>query len=102
MVISLNLYGIHNGADKHLELFTLQCSKVEELAPEELNAFLKREYFGENPTRDKLRNSSFYSLDESIIDLNSKWLRNHPEIEVLSIDNMFLELEKFIGHKIEQ
>jgi hypothetical protein len=90
------------GANEHLNLFTLQCSIVEELTTEELNEYLLSEYFGENSTRDKLKNDSFYSIDESIIDLNSKWLRNHPKIQVLSIDDMFLELEKFIGRKIER
>ncbi len=70
------------------------------MTKEELDSFLLGEYFGENPTRDKLKNDLFFSLDESIIDLNSKWLRNHPKLEVLSIEDMFVELEKFIGRKI--
>lgn len=90
------------GASKHLEIFNLQSSKVENLTKEELNSFLQGEYFGNNPIRDGLKNRLFYSLDENITELNSKWLKNHPKLEVLTIENMFLELEKFIGRKIER
>ena len=82
------------GANKHLDLFNLQCFKVDNLTKEELDSFLQGQYFGENSTRDMLNNDLFYSLDESIIDLNSKWLKNHPKLEVLTIENMFFISDK--------
>ncbi len=90
------------GAEKHLQLFRTQSEKVEKLPEDELKAFLQSDYFGENPTRDSLKNYSFYDVDEDLIKLNSKWLRNHPQLEVMTIENMFLELEKFIGRKIDR
>lgn len=88
------------GAGKHLELFNEQSSKVEDLEEGELQKFLESEYFGPNKTRDKLKNSSFYSLEEDLIELNSRWLKNHPDLQVLPIEEMFLELEKYIGRNI--
>ncbi|KPE50190.1 hypothetical protein [Chryseobacterium indologenes] len=88
------------GAEKHLELFNEQSSKVEDLEEGELQKFLKSEYFGPNEIRDKLKNSAFYSLEEDLVTLNSRWLKNHPDLLVLPIEEMFLELEKFIGRKI--
>ncbi|MEC5145617.1 hypothetical protein [Chitinophaga sp. 212800010-3] len=90
------------GALKHLDLFLEQCSKVEALEKEALQSYLESQYFGPNATRDKLKNDSFYSLGEDLIDLNSAWLRNHPDLQVLTIDGMFLELEKIVGRKIER
>jgi len=88
------------GAEKHLKLFTEQSNKVDSLPKTQLQDFLKSEYFGVNPTRDFLNNHEFYDLNEDLIMLNSQWLRNHSDLKVLSISDMFVELEKFIGRKI--
>jgi hypothetical protein len=90
------------GASKHLDFFNLQCGKVENLEKTELASFLQSPYFDENPTRDKLNNDAFFSLDEeeSIIELNSNWLKNHSKLQVMTIENMFLEFDKFFGRKI--
>lgn len=90
------------GAEKHLELFQEQCSKVERLQESELQKFLESEYFGPNKTRDALKNDTFYSLDENITDLHSQWLKEHPDLKVLTVDDMFSELEKWTGHAIDR
>lgn len=90
------------GAEKHLAYFIQQSKVVESLPKEELDVFLEREYFGENPTRDQLKNDSFFELNESITELNAKWLRNHPQLKVLSVDDMYAELEKLVGHSIDK
>lgn len=90
------------GALKHLELFNQQCEKVSSLSKDELNSFLESDYFGENKTRDLLKNDTFFDIDENLIELNSKWLKNHKDLWVLSIDDMFEEIENFVGHKIEK
>jgi len=99
---SIQVYLEKIGAHKHLALFIEQRDKVNRLDKEELESFLKEEYFGQNPTRDKLANDLFFQLDEDIIALNSKWLKTHPKLEVLSIENMFLALEKVLNKKIER
>ncbi|MDN3694632.1 hypothetical protein QWZ06_21350 [Chryseobacterium tructae] len=90
------------GAQKHLDLFLEQCSKVENLEKGELEKYLESEYFGPNKTRDKLKNSSFYSLEEDFITLHSQWLKNHPDLLAFPIDEMFSELEKLVGRKIDR
>ncbi|SDJ65537.1 DMP19 family protein [Chryseobacterium jejuense] len=90
------------GAQKHLDLFLEQCSIVENLEEGELEKYLKSEYFGPNKTRDKLKNSSFYSLEEDLIVLHSQWLRNHQDLQVLTIEDMFSELEKLTGRKLDR
>ncbi|BAP30184.1 uncharacterized protein CHSO_1147 [Chryseobacterium sp. StRB126] len=90
------------GAQKHLALFLEQSSLVERLEDGELEEYLKREYFGPNKTRDKLKNSSFYSLEEDLIILHSQWLRNHQDLQVLPLEEMFSELEKLVGRKINR
>ncbi|MBP2619367.1 DUF4375 domain-containing protein [Chryseobacterium jejuense] len=90
------------GAQKHLALFLEQSSIVENLEEGELEKYLKSEYFGPNKTRDKLKNSSFYSLEEDLIVLHSQWLRNHQDLQVLPLEEMFSELEKLVGRKINR
>jgi len=90
------------GAEKQLQLFIEQSQKVEALPAEALKSFLHGEYFDENSVREMLKNKRFYEIDENIVALNSQWLRNHPDLLVLSIDDMFLELEKFLGRKVSR
>ena len=90
------------GAQKHWELFLEQSSKVENLEEGALIKFFESEYFGPNKTRDALKNDSFYSLDENLTALHSQWLKNHPDLKVLSVDDMFTELEKWVGRKIDR
>ncbi|CAD0223989.1 DMP19 family protein [Chryseobacterium sp. D764] len=90
------------GAQKHWELFLEQSSKVENMEEGEKKEFLESEYFGPNKTRDILKNDSFYSLDENLTELHSQWLKNHPDLKVLSIDEMFSQLEKWVGRKIDR
>lgn len=89
-------------AQKHLELFMEQSSKVEHLKEGELKNFLESEYFGPNNTRDYLNNDSFYLLEENLTQLHSQWLKSHPDLRVLSIDEMFSEMEKWLGKKIKR
>lgn len=88
------------GAAKHLTFFLEQSEKVNALPQEILQDFFKNDYFGKNATRDLLNNDQFFQLDEDLTALNSQWLRNHPDLSVLPIADMFLALEKFIGRKI--
>ena len=90
------------GAQKHLDLFLKQSLKVESLNKKELETFLESEYFGSNPTRDALKNDSFYDLEENLTELHAQWLKNHPDLKVLTIDDMFSELEKWVGREIER
>ncbi|MBV8326245.1 hypothetical protein [Chryseobacterium sp.] len=88
------------GASKHLELFFEQSSKVESLQEGVLQKFLESDYFGSNVTRDQLNNDSFYNLEEDLIVLHSYWLKNHSDVQVLAVDDMFSALEKVVGRTI--
>lgn len=90
------------GAEKHLEFYEEQCSKVESMSEEELDNFLDNEYFVENAPKDLLNNDAFFDIDENLIELNAKWLKNNPALKVLPIDDMFAAIEKFLGRKIEK
>jgi len=67
-----------------------------------LEAFCESDYFGTNPTRDLLKNDDFYNLEEDIVELNAKWLKNHPDLEVLSIEEMFVKAETLLDKKISR
>jgi len=99
-IIELGLETI--GAKKHLDYFTKQKSIVELIDKDELNVFFESEYFGENETRDKLKNDNYFDIKENLIELNGKWLKNHSDLQPLSIDNMFKEIEKHIGRTVER
>jgi len=88
------------GADNHLKLFQEQSKKVRLMSSVKLNKFLKGKLEGVNPTRDLLNNDTFFELEENLVTLNADFLKSHPDFEVLSVDEMFVTLEEFVGHEI--
>lgn len=90
------------GAEKHLELFQQQSKKVKLMSSVKLNKFLKGKLEGVNPTRDLLNNDAFFELDENLVHLNANFLKTHPDLEVLSVDDMFAVIEEFVGHEIKR
>jgi hypothetical protein len=49
-----------------------------------------------------LNNDTFFELEENLITMNADFLKNHPDFEVLSVDDMFAALEEFVGHEIKR
>ncbi|WP_264554271.1 DMP19 family protein [Flavobacterium sp. N2038] len=90
------------GAEKHLELFQAQAKRVKLLSTVKIGKFLKGKFEGVNPTRDLLNNNTFFDLDENLTDLNANFLKNHPDFEVLPVDEIFAVLEEFVGHEIKR
>ena len=87
------------GANGHIDLFYEATRILNQLQPEQLRTFFDGDYFGlENAERDFLNqfNDLFYNLAnvEDLVILNAQWLRQHPDIVVLSIDEMYAELER--------
>lgn len=99
-IIELGLESI--GAVEHLKFFRTQKQVVESLSQEELNSFFESDYFGKNEIRDKLKNDAYFDIDENLVDLNGKWLKHHSDLKVLTIDDMFKEIEKYIGREVER
>lgn len=95
--------GLHKmGATQHLQLFKELCKRVEQLPKKALVVFLESDYFGDNPTKEQLNDDAFFNFEEDVLRLNADWLRHHPDLEVLSIDQMFLAIEQYLGRKINR
>ncbi|KUF44063.1 DUF4375 domain-containing protein [Myroides marinus] len=90
------------GAVQNLALLNKQVEVLKGLDETVLEAFCESDYFGTNPTRDLLKNDDFYNLEEDIVELNAKWLKNHPDLEVLSIEEMFVKAETLLDKKISR
>lgn len=90
------------GATKHLELFNELCEKVDEIDEETLDAFIENDFAESPEIIEFLNNNTFFDIDEDLVALNSKWLKNHPDLKALPIEGVFLRIEKFLGKKISK
>jgi hypothetical protein len=90
------------GAEKHLELFQQQCKKVKLMSSVKRDKFFKGKLEGVNPIRDLMNSDTFFEIDENLVHLNADFLKTHPDLEVLSVDDMFAALEEFVGHEIKR
>lgn len=90
------------GAEKHLALFQEQCRKLRLQSNIKLGKFLKGKFEEPNPFKTLLNNDLFFELDENLVELNASFLKNHPDTEILSVDDMFASLEEFVGHEIKR
>lgn len=90
------------GSTEHLALLQKQVEVLEAMDEVVLEAFIESDYFGANPIRDLLNNDSFFTLKEDLIDLNATWLKAHPDLLVLSTDEMYDYAEELLDKKIER
>ncbi|MTG98382.1 MULTISPECIES: DUF4375 domain-containing protein [Myroides] len=90
------------GAVKHLAFLQKQVAFLKDYDEVALEAFIETDYFGENPTRDALKNDEFYDIEEDLVELNAKWLKAHPDLLVLSIEGMYERAEALLGKEIER
>ena len=90
------------GAVKHLELFQQQCKKVKLMSSVKRDKFFKSKFEGVNPIRDLMNSDTFFEIEENLVQLNAAFLKSHPDLEVLSVDDMFATLEEFVGHDIKR
>ncbi|WP_413511992.1 DUF4375 domain-containing protein [Myroides odoratus] len=90
------------GSTEHLALLQKQVEVLEAMDEVVLEAFIESDYFGANPIRDLLNNDSFFTLKEDLIDLNATWLKTHPDLLVLSTDEMYDYAEELLDKKIER
>jgi hypothetical protein len=64
--------------------------------------FFKSKFEGVNPIRDLMNSDTFFEIEENLVQLNAAFLKSHPDLEVLSVDDMFATLEEFVGHDIKR
>ena len=89
-------------AKEHLAYFNQQAIIVDTYDELALAKFLDGDYFGKNPTRQAFDNADFFNITENLIELNGQWLKKLPNLSVLNIDDMYLEVEKVLGKPIQR
>lgn len=94
------------GAQKHLELFQAQSKKVSLMSSVKLAKFLKGKLEGVNPVRDALNKDAFFSPEisgeENLVALNAAFLKNHPDTQILPVEEIFTILEELAGREIKR
>jgi hypothetical protein len=75
--------------------------RIEEANISAINKQIK-ELEGVNPIRDLLNNDTFFEIEENLVALNAHFLKNHPNTEILTVDEMFAVLEEFVGREIKR
>lgn len=87
------------GAVKQLEYFEAQSKFVEGMSEDELSIYFDSQYFAENATQESLKNSSYFQLyeEENLVDLNAQWLRQLPNLKVLSNEDIQKEIASLLG-----
>ena len=86
---------------KHYEHFLNRQDEVGRIPADKLKSYLDYNYVIDSPLREELdEDKTFYRIDDEIVDLNGQWLKEHKDTKVLSMDDIFLELEKILGREI--
>ena len=89
-------------AKEHLKLFDEIVATVERMGSDRLQAYLASDYFAAvNPQRAALNkdNRRFFQLSdtENLTKLNAAWLRGLPKLEVRTIKEMKVEIERRVA-----
>lgn len=89
-------------AHQHLDFFNKQVNLVNHYDEMELARFLDGDYFGKNPTREAFNNDAFFTIKENLTELNANWLKSLPNLQTLTIDEMFEAIEQLLGRSISR
>jgi hypothetical protein len=89
------------GSQEHLDYFLAQTEKIDALTRKEFDGFMEQE-LGKSPVKGTIDDDTYFEIPQGLVSLNANWLTNHPDLKVLSIEDMYTELEKHIGKKIER
>jgi hypothetical protein len=89
------------GSQEHLDYFLAQTEKIDALTRKEFDGFMEQE-LGKSPVKATIDDDTYFEIPEGLVALNANWLKNHPDLKVLSIEGMYTEVEKNIGKKIER
>jgi len=89
-------------ASQHLAFFNKQVNLINNYDEMELARFLEGDYFGKNPTREAFNNDEFFAIKENLTELNAHWLRNLPNLQALTIEQMFETIEQLLGRPISR
>lgn len=91
--------GLHAmGAMRHINLLNQCESLIDRIGPDGMRTFFESGYFGENEERDILDeyNDKFTELSEQedLVRMNADWLKSHPKLVVMTIDEMKAEVQR--------
>lgn len=96
-------YGLQEiNSMEHLQYFLKRESEINQISKDELEDYFLGEPFDEVPVREKLDDMSFFSIKDQLAELNGQWLKEHKDLQVLSMDDVFLTLENVLGKPIQR
>lgn len=86
-------------AYEHLIYFKQMQERVENLGKENIKRLITSDGLGVNDLRDKIDDLEFFMIEQELDELTSKFLKNHPNLNHLPFNKIYLEIEKFLGYK---
>jgi len=93
---------IHSGlaameAKEHLDYFEKQMRRVKAFSNIKLKKFFETDFGKEKETTSLLDDSTFKDIQEDLRALNSTWLKSHPDLKVVSLEEMQEIITEFIS-----
>lgn len=90
------------GTEEHLAYFEKQIRRINGFSKVKLKKFLDQKY-GSLPEISKtIDDASFTAIEENLIEIHADWLRNHPDLKVAPIEEMFAILETYLDKKLDR
>ncbi|WP_430613121.1 DMP19 family protein [Flavobacterium sp. JP2137] len=89
-------------AVEHLAYFEKQQRRMKALSAIKKKKFFELPFSDKNPIKTTIDDNSFTAIAEDLIQLHSDWIKNHPQLTVLPIADMFEKLETIVGHSISR
>lgn len=83
-------------AKEHLEYFEKQMRRVKAFSNIKLKKFFDAQLGKEKETMTLLEDNSFKDISEDLRALNATWLKSHPDLKVVSLEEMQSIISDFI------
>ncbi|MBU0278825.1 hypothetical protein [Gemella sp. zg-1178] len=74
-------------------------ARVNNLGQENIARLVESKGIEVNDLRDKIDDLDFFMIEQNLDELSSDFLRNHKDLYALPFNQIYIEIEKFLGYK---
>lgn len=90
------------GAKEHQAFLKKQVALLKSMEYEVIEGFVEADYSAAHATSVALNNDEFFNIEEDVVELNAAWLKGHVDLVALSIEDIYVYVEKLLDKKIER
>ncbi len=86
-------------ATEHLDYFEKQMRRMKLFSKIKLNKFLQVPFGQDKAIAQLISDDTFGTIQEDLVAINAKWLMQHPDVQIVTVEEMQTIISEFIAEE---